>query len=415
MNRQLAASVVASFRTERTDVTRDRFAGFDERQWMRSESWLHSSGLALYFLDRARQLEIVDVIPVRILNELERNLADNRVRAEALFQEFVKINMEFQRAQLSYANLRGFTLIPSSCSNPAYRYQHGLDFLVSRHDAERCRQAVERQGYQLTGISSKKWEFRSGSAEIPTTHDLYETRMLPNLKVHFVSDTEPGDTGHHDGRLARMQLQVFNGVEFPALSERDKLLAQALHIFKHLQKEWTRAAWILEYASAIDSRRNDDSFWQEIVAAIDANPEIRIAVGVSSLIAKRTFGADLPKRFLSATVDEIPERIRLWVDRYEDELVLVEHPGSKLYLLLRDILRENDPYWRSQRRNKLWSLALPAKLRPAVDGKNIGLRTNFLFAHLGFLGKRLRFHVVESLRYRVEAARWKRLVSASRA
>ncbi|RDJ93369.1 hypothetical protein B4Q13_22380, partial [Lacticaseibacillus rhamnosus] len=65
------------------------------------------------------------------------------------FQEFVKINMEFQRAQLSYANLKGFTMIPCSCCNPAHRYQHDLDFLVPRRDAERCRQAVERRGYQL--------------------------------------------------------------------------------------------------------------------------------------------------------------------------------------------------------------------------------------------------------------------------
>ena len=414
MNRQLAAAVVASFRTEGTDVIRGRFTGFDERQWMRTEDWLHTSGLALYFLDRTRQLEIVDVIPVRILNELERNLADNRVRTAGLFQEFVKINMEFQRAQLSYANLRGFTLIPCACSDPAYRYQCDLDFLVSRRDAERCRQSVERQGYQLTGISSNKWEFRSGSTEIWTTHDP-KTRTLPNLKVHFASDTEPGESEPHDGRLARMQLQVWNGVEFPALSEHDKLLAQALHLFKHLQTEWTKTAWMLEYAVAIKLHRKDGSFWQEIAAAVDMSPDIRIAVGISSLIAHRTFGADLPRRFLSATVDEIPERIRLWVDRYEDELVLVEHPGSKLYLLLRDVLRENDPYWQIGAGKKRWSLAIPVKSRPAVRGKNAKLRVKLLLAGIGFIGKRLRFHVVESLRYKVEAARWKRIVSASRA
>lgn len=36
---------------------------------------------------------------------------------------------------------------------------------------------------------------------------------------------------------------------------------QAQHIYKHLQGEWTRTAWMLEYATAINSHRQDDSFW----------------------------------------------------------------------------------------------------------------------------------------------------------
>ena len=52
-------------------------------------------------------------------------------------------------------------LAPHACADPAYRYQHDLDFLVSRRDAERCRAAVERHGYQLTTIFGDTSEFRA--------------------------------------------------------------------------------------------------------------------------------------------------------------------------------------------------------------------------------------------------------------
>ena len=82
MNRRLAAGVIAAFRDVQPEVLRARFASLDERDWLRSKTWLHTSGLALYFLGRARALGIEDVMPAQVLHGLERSQAENRVRTE---------------------------------------------------------------------------------------------------------------------------------------------------------------------------------------------------------------------------------------------------------------------------------------------------------------------------------------------
>ncbi len=268
MNRALAAAVVDAFRDAPTEARRARFEAFHEQDWSRSSDWLHTSGLALYFLSRARELGIADLMPPRILCELENCHGENRARTEAMFDEFVKINVEFQRAKLSYANLKGFSLVPRFCADPSNRYQHDLDFLVSPRDAERCRQAVERLGYRLKREYDGSWEFVAGKPEVLSLRDLYRPRTERCLEIHFVSAREQTQSALYGDRLLRLQLQVWNGFEFPALSECDKLLGQAQHLFRHLQSEWTRAAWILEFAGAIRSHEDDAAFWAATVALL---------------------------------------------------------------------------------------------------------------------------------------------------
>src|ERR1035437_7498917 len=248
MNRQLAAAIVATLRDHQEESLRGRFAPFHEREWFRSKEWLHTSGLALYFLARASTLGIEDVMPARILRELEESHAENRVRTEDMFSEFVNINMEFQRAKLSYANLKGFTLAPRSYPDPTCRYQHDLAFLISRRDAEQCHQALERLGYQLARVYDGTWEFKAGPAEVPSLRDLYKTRLQRSLDLRFLSDKEESESPRGRDRLSRLQLQVWNGFEFPALSERNKFIVQVLHLLKHFNTAWTRPAWMLEYA-----------------------------------------------------------------------------------------------------------------------------------------------------------------------
>jgi hypothetical protein len=412
MDRQLGQAVIAAFRNDEAGIVRSQFESFRERDWARNKQWLHTSGLALYFLARVRKLGIQNILPPTILQEFAQNYADNRLRTDYLFNEFARINMEFQRAKLSYANLKGFTLAPRSCPDPACRYQHDLDFLVSQRDAERCRQAVERLGYRLTTIFGDTWEFQAGPAEVSTMRDLYKVRAQRSLEVHLVPDD---DTELQNDKLSRLQLQMCNAFEFPALSEPDKLIAQASHLFKHFQTEWTRTAWLLEYANAIRSHRGDEPFWHDTIAAIKAAPETQVGIGLATLVTSRTFGVTPPGQFLACTVDQIPKQVRLWIDRYEEEIVFVEHPGSKLYLLLKDVLMQDHPEWRTQRHRKLFPARLPPKHVLTSQSDPAWLRARVVHARLRFIWKRFCFHVLAGLRYKIEAARWKKFVAGSRA
>ena len=410
MNRRLAKAVVAAFRYETPEILRGRFAPFGEREWSRSREWLHTSGLALYFLARAKALGIEDVMPASVLNGLDKNLVENRERTEDLFNEFVKINMEFQRAKLSYANLKGFALAPLSCPDPAFRYQHDLDFLVSRSDAERCTQALGRQGYRLDRVYGDTWEFKAGSAEVSSLRDLYKTRLNRSVDVRFLPEKEDDELRREDNTLSRLQLQRWSGFEFPALSESDKLLGQALHLFKHFNTAWTRTAWMLEYATAIRSHHEDEGFWRDTIAGIETTPEKKVGVGIASLIVSRAFGVSLPTQ-LRSIVDELPERVGLWVERYQDDVVFQEHPGSKLYLLLQDVLSQERSGLSGRAQRRLFPSHLPPRSSTARRSDGLRLRTQVLWAQTKFIVKRLCFHVAEGLRYKVEAARWKKFVA----
>lgn len=410
MNRALAAAVVDAFRSEPAEARRAHFEAFHDQDWSRSSNWLHTSGLALYFLSRARELGIADLMPPRILRELEDCHGENRARTEAMFDEFVKINVEFQRAKLSYANLKGFSLVPRFCSDPSNRYQHDLDFLVSPRDAERCRQAVERLGYRLKREYDGSWEFVAGKPEVLSLRDLYRPRTERCLEIHFVSAKEQTQSALHGDRLLRLQLQVWNGFEFPALSECDKLLGQAQHLFRHLQSEWTRAAWVLELAEAIRSHEDDAAFWAATVALLDEVPHRKIGIGVSSLIASRVFGAELPGSFFAATVGELPRKVRLWADCYQEDVLFAQHPGSKLYLILQDVLSQDRALLRTRRQKKLFPLHLPPKVAAAQES-DVWTRLRVVSAQVRFTWGRFCFHVASGLRYKIESARWKKLVA----
>lgn len=410
MDRKLAEAVIATFREDRADVCYDRLAAFDYRAWNATFSWLDASGLALYFLDRVHTLGVEAALPAKVLCRLKENAADNQEKNRSMFEEFARLNREFQAERLSFVNLKGFSLVPDACPDAALRCQFDLDFSVASSDVMRCETILKRLGYVLTGIGKDVREYKAGSHHVPSVRDLYKAKPQMSVEIH-VACIPNQDGADNSDKFSQLRLKASNEFEFPVLSDRDRFLGMALHLFKHLKSEWTRASWVLEFGNFIDFHRDDEALWLEVNKYLSCNPQAKMAVGAVTILASQSFGISLPK-VLAEAVFDVSKPVRRWIEHYGNNVLFAPFPGTKLYLLLQRALSGEDDSESSERRKKLFPLHLPPKVAMGSGDESLLFRWKQIRMESSYLLVRLRFHVTQGFSYMIEAARWKRNIAS---
>jgi hypothetical protein len=397
MDRRLAKTIVSTFRGE---LRGEAFATFRRKDWQKTYDWLDTSGIALYLLDQITRKGLASEIPPEVVQRLEQNQRDNRSRTDQLLDECVEINTLFRQAGVRFVNLKGITLIPGYCADPGLRFQVDLDFLVEDADADLCKQILESRNYKLTGVCEATWEFKAGRDVLPVLRDMYKPKAQRSVEIHFAASSQSDD------RIRRAQLHAWRGFTFPALNESDKFIAQSMHIYEHLRSEWIRLSWVLEYWNYLSIRRRDNEFWCEVRERTKCNSETAIAIGMSLILTRKAFGEGRIPALDEWTTEVLSEDVKRWIERYYDDILLVEPPGSKLYLLLDDGTRPKGELV-EMRRRKL----LPSRLPPRIV--HIEPATPFRAQFLGrwqefkYLLFRFRFHVTTGLRHVMETIRWK--------
>lgn len=381
-----------------------RLQALSEREWRGLLRWLDYSGLALYFLDRAADLEICDWLPAFVSERLRRNLVDNTERMRRMFAESAAIQEEFQRANLLYAALKGLSLWPCAVPKPELRSQFDLDFLVAERSAPEARRILEQRGYRLYAISGRSWEFKLNERPGLTLDDLYTPMPSHAVELHV----EPDRAGH-SSILDRVEFRELNGVRMPVLAPTDLFAGQALHIYKHLCGEFSRASHLLEFRRHVLARFDDDAFWSRLRSQSENNERAVLGLGLVTLLITRTMGEFAPGALTHWAVGRLTTPLRLWVETYGSRTVLGSFPGAKLYLLLQ---RETQQAGSSAGRPASKAL-LPSRLPPpiikAFPNESWSVRMARYRMQLGFVLLRLRFHFVEGLRYVWESHRWKQL------
>ena len=407
MDRRLAEAVIATFRDTGANVHTDQLATFDYQAWLGIYGWMDASGLALYFLNRVRTLRLEASIPARVLQRLEKNASDNREKTAQMFAEFVKINLAFRGKNLLYANIKGFSLIPDVCSDPALRLQFDLDFLVAHEDLAQCETILEQHQYVIVGTGTNVREFKAGCGHIPSIRDMYKAKPQRSIEIHCADIVPDGRIPRQSGSLLQTRLRRWSGFEFPALSNCEAFLELALHLFKHLKSEWTRASWILEYVNFVSFHCEDEALWSEVQEQILHQQETRIAVGVATLIADKSFGISSLPELLADVVEELPQAARLWVDRYAGDVLFASFPGTKRYLMLREALSSNE---------KRLKWLLPRHRPPRVTVKSADESVVFSLkrrrSEIRYLLFRSKFHLIQGVSYMMEAPRWKKMIAS---
>jgi hypothetical protein len=404
---RLKEVVLAAFSSERPEVSAS-LGEFSARDWQKTLFWLDASGLALYLVDRLASLDLLHSLPEVILARLQQNLRDNRERTDVLIKESIAVGTALQQQDISFALLKGVTLAPESVPDTALRCQLDLDFLVAENDAGAAKNILLRLGYRLHAVCGNTLEFKAGMSTTPDLKMLYQTRPQRSLELHLLPAAANGIHPAQLDRLARAQLRSFQGKLLPALSPADLFLQQALHLFKHICGEHTRASWVLEFWRHIQARRGDVTFWDEVESLAEAEGQANIAVGAVTLLATRTFGEIAPPQLSRWTTDPLPPAVRLWIETYGKRALLTDFPGTKLYLLLRGHLRPGDVGRRASLRSLVPPLRLPPRITHRGAAESLPARLRRFFIEARFVLFRLRFHLVEGLRYAVESSRWQR-------
>ena len=383
-----------------------RLAPFALRDWQRILYWLDISGLALYLLDRIKQLGLGHCLPEAIRQRFERNLAENRERTRALLAEAEAISEAMTGRGIAFALLKGITLMPDSVPDCVLRWQIDLDFLVAACDATSARHVLMTFGYGLRAVCGNTLEFSAGQSSAPDLAKIYRVDSQRSLELHMLS-TSANRKGLRRDRLSRAQPRVFGRAPIPTLAPADILVQQALHLFKHLCGEHTRASWVLEFRRHTEARRGDDAFWREVerIAAEEARGEM--ALGAALLLADLTFGALEGVPLRERLIARLPSTVRLWLESYGRRILLADSPGNKLYLLLRKELPDGNDQ-RAAIRRLVFPTHLPPPITRGALGERPGQRLARYRTELWYVQVRLWFHVVEGLKYAIEHSRWQR-------
>lgn len=385
-NETLQAVILAAFTNASTADVSERLAPFQERDWRRLGSWLHASGLALYFLDVLRKHALCAAVPASVVDGLQQNQLDNCERTDSLIAEFVRLNIAFRQEGLDVLNVKGFSLGTDYCATPALRSQFDLDFWCSEDAAVQCKALLCRLGYSMVAASPAVLEFQAGEAAYPKLRDFYKARSQKSVEIHLRSAAEMSSVPRENGLL--------RSFVFPTLSREQAFILHATHLAKHLRSEWTRTSWMLELYRAIEAHADDEKFWMEIREQV-LSTNCSDAIALAALASAKVFAFALPPELSTGIADGLPEGALRWVHEYAERAATAQFPGSKFYMLLeRELTRDKKRFLR-QRRSVLLPVRLPGRIAaPAGPRKRLQQLPSQAF----YLAFRLAFHMREGWR-----------------
>ena len=379
-----------------------RLVELSAKEWGGLLRWLDLSGLALYFVDRIVELKLCDLLPTAVFTRLHLNLIDNSERTQAMLLESIGIQKQFQRAGISYAVLKGISLWPDAVPKPELRLQFDLDYLVAEHDMGRARAILEQSSYRMYAVSGRSWEFKKNERPGVSLKDIYKHFDSYGVELH-------SSAGGRGEILDRVHWRDVNGMTMPVLDPIDLFLGHGLHTFKNVCSEYARASHFLEFRRHVLRYQKDSNFWHELRQLAEGDRRACLGLGLVVYLISHVMGETAPEALACWTVDRLPQGLRLWVHTYGHRVMLGSYPGTKLYLLLQQELEKCGIAGKRSPREILVPGQLPPPVIRPFANETLSTRVRRYAMHLGTILERTRFHVIEGLRYAIEARRWGRL------
>src|SRR5215475_7339654 len=290
--------------------------------------WMDRSGLALYAWRQLQRHGATEKVPREWRHALQQRLLDNASRTEDLRMEFCRLNAAFERRGVSVATMKGFTLVPDFCEEPALRHQTDFDFLVRREDMSDAAEVLRMCGY-----NADRWSeggetcFTTVLHRVPSADDyLYSHQHQRQVDLH-VSLWEPSPwlaVETPTDSMSCIECRVLRGTWFSALSPADSFLNQVLHVFRHSMKSWIRLSWLLELGHCMELHRGDAELWQRVTGRAGQSELTKKAFAFVLGLVGCAFGAQTPKVLEQWLTGTDTARLRAWIEGFGLDWVITD-------------------------------------------------------------------------------------------
>lgn len=384
--------------------------------WTRALHWLDDSGLAFYFLQRAKERDVSGLIPGWVRIQLETNFTLNRQRTDDLWIRFRSINAAFADAGIPFAVIKGFSLPPQYCASCALRYQGDLDYLIEEKSLPAAQDILTALGYSRKSSRSRQEAiFLSPYATAPHLDGRqYSPHAAYAVELHF----DMWDAGLHGlcrlpklFRVEEARTQGLNDESFPALNDEDGFLLQVLHACHHLFTHWIRMSSLLEIAYFLERRADDQGLWSRFEQKVGPDATLREFVVIVVEMAMKLFCCCVPDLVLGWSKG-VRAEVRLWLDQYSRQWIFADipvhrlrlFPDSKLVLFLQQQYRVGqgcDPL-QTETSNPSWR---PSRMLSALRARPALLLDRSWWTKQALI-RRTTFHLMAGLRYAYEIPRW---------
>lgn len=390
---------------------------FSPRGWERALRWLNDAGLAFYFLQKLKNTNATDTVPVWVISRLERNFAANQQRVSDVSQRFGFLNQKFNQTGVRYAVLKGLSLVPQFCPDATLRYQGDFDYLVDDQSFLAAQRVLVEAGYSpKVSRSSQEFVFvMPGTREPSHSAEQYSAQAPHAVELHldiWDSDLHGLPLMPKQFSLERTRINQWGGFAFPALTDEDAFLLQVLHACQHLFTYWIRMSCLFEIGYFLQQRESDTLIWARIEQRVGDNLMLREFIVVIAELAAKLFAAPLPP-LVRIWRSSIRPASRVWIESYARNWAFCELPAyefclfprAKLVLFLQHQYRDACAH-KHVVRNRVLAFGRLSRMVSSIYSQPSLVLDSGWWKHQ-LLIRRSLFHALAGLRYVCEIPRWR--------
>jgi len=329
---------------------------------------------ALRFCDRSHlttqlALRHRDRMPTKIADRVRANAANNGIRMSKLEDDYRAIAAAFQRADVPWVVLKGFSHWPGMESETRFRPQYDIDLYCPPLEIAEARQVLEDLGYQpLAGFGNvpidhlpamvrpSNWKWR---------HDLFDVEIPASVDLHYRFWDAATERLPIKGVEQFWDRRVLGGsgeLRFPTLASHDQAGYACLHLLRHLLRGDVKPFHVYDIARLLHAQSANEKLWAQWEA--DHHASLRRLECVIFRLARVWFDCALAPAVQSG-IEALPLAVQKWFDLYAAAPLESQFRPNKCELWLHLALLDEP----ADRRAVFLQRVLPARMPPPAEAQ----------------------------------------------